>query len=129
MRYLTALTILFFAAGCTHGPAVSSLPYITAPIGSDATFSVAGTKMTAELLAVQDSGYLFINREDRVVFVPFASVQNLRIPTLGRGVSGPPSEASRRALRLASRYPQGVSPGILMALLARRSQPAVERIQ
>jgi len=129
MRSSTVLTILFFAAGCTNGPAVSSLPFVTAPIGSDATFFGAGTAMTAELVAVQDSGYVFINSRDRVVFAPFASVRNLRIPTLRRAVSGTPSEANRRALRLASRYPQGVSPGILKALLARRSQPAVERIQ
>jgi len=128
MRYAIILALLL-VHGCTHGPSIKSLPFVTAPIGSMAKFSVSQLKMQGELVAVQDTGYVIINLSDRVVFAPFASVRNMRIPTLNRAVSGYPSESDRRALRLASRYPQGLSNEILRALLARRSQLIVERLQ
>lgn len=128
MRASLIIAVLALTAGCTRGPSIRSLPHTTNPIGAQAQFSIGGTRMEGELIAVPDSGYVVRNSADRLVFIPFTAVRGMRIPTVSTSITGYPSDEHRRALRLASRYPHGVSPEILRALLARRSQTAVDRL-
>lgn len=128
MRATLIIAVLALTSGCTRGPSVRSLPHTTNPVGAQAQFSVGDDRYDGELIAVPDSGYVIRNTADRLVFVPFNAVRRMRVPTVNAAITGHPSDQHRRALRLASRYPQGLSPEILRALLARRSQSAVDRL-
>lgn len=128
MRTSLLVAAFLMTAGCTRGPSVRSLPHATNPMGAQVRFSVGGARLEGELIAVPDSGYVIRNSANRLVFAPFAAVRGMRVPTVSGAITGPPSAENHRELRMASRYPHGLSPQVLSALLARGSQTAVDRL-
>lgn len=64
----------------------------------------------------------------RIVYVRLAEVQHLEATGTGAGpIVGKPDAAVLARLRLASRYPQGITPPSLAALLEAYGQSALER--
>lgn len=128
MRASLMMAAFLMVVGCTRGPSVRSLPHTTNPVGAQVTFSVGGTRFNGELIAAPDSGYVIRNSANRLVFAPFTAVRGMRVPTVSGVITGYPFAEDHRELRMASRYPQGLSPQVLSALLARASQTAVDRL-
>lgn len=128
MRPTMIVALVFLAAACSRGPSIRKLPHTTNPIGAQATVVVGSRQFAGELIAVQDSGYLVRNATDRFVFVPFSAGPRVRT-SVRRAVSGRPIGEDLRVLRLSSRYPYGISPTVLRALLAQRAQAEVELVQ
>ena len=86
------------------------------------------TRLTAELLAVEESGLLLLAGRT-VLFVSYASIRTVKFERVKnvRFPSGqmPPPETIEK-LRLVSRFPYGLSPEVKTALLAAYDQTEVK---
>jgi len=114
------------AAGCvkTVGKGADSFPVANSPAGVATMVSVRtdGT-ITGELLEVRDTA-LVLRRGTEVVLVPNALIANVRFQGGDlRADSMTPAEFLRRDLRLLSRYPSGISPAVMAALLSASGRP------
>jgi hypothetical protein len=87
-------------------------------------------QVTGELLAVQDSG-LLVHDPVRILFVANRAVKSGTLLARGAGASfsGKPVGGTRERLRLLSRYPGGVSAGLLSNLLAAYGRDSVETVR
>ena len=121
------------ASACRWGTRVERFPAATTPFG--ATMAISGPDrrfLDGELLAATDSG-LFVARQARVIFVPFAAIASARVAGLDQAYMldrGKAPDAERLArLRRVSRFPQGLSDDVLARLLRAHAQDSVERVQ
>jgi hypothetical protein len=94
--------------------------------GIEASLSVAGMRITGELLEVRDTG-LVVLAQARVVLVPFPTI---RIGTFHHTkvtiVDGRPPDGDALAeLRMLSRFPYGIPRGALQGLLASKRQDSL----
>jgi hypothetical protein len=133
MRSTKLLSILALVAtsGCHIGMTGAELPVATQPDGGRVSLTTASGKYAGELLAVQDDG--FVISSDRIVFVPFSALLDLRVERMGpqfhlRKAEVPTGERLAR-FRAVSRFPQGLTPNIRSVLLAQRSQADIEVVQ
>lgn len=128
--------LLFVAAlaagGCvkTVGKGIDAFPVANSPEGVATTVSLHNRAFFAgELLEVRDTA-LVLRRGTEVLLVPNASIANVQFQGGDlRTRSITPAEFLRRDLRLLSRYPSGISPAVMAALLSAsgRSEPTVVR--
>ena len=127
---------LFFAAlaagGCvkTIGNSGDSFPVANSPEGVATTVSLhTESTIKGELLEVRDTA-LVLRRGTEVVLVPNASIALVRFEGGDlRTRTITPGEFQRRDLRLLSRYPSGISPAVMAALLSAsgKAEPTVVR--
>ena len=125
-RTLAALALV--AAGCSYGQTASKFITVYGPHGVPArVVTVEGHDVFGELLAVEDVG-LLVEGNNALTRVAYASIREARFERSGRsfGHGRPPSPTELSALRLRSRYPQGVSEDLLRTLLAAHGQQAVK---
>lgn len=128
--FLLATTVL---TGCMVGQKVSSFSPARGPQGVrvDIERGMRSWISGAELLAIQDTALLVLRVHVRpVVLVPLRIIRTASFAQMGsstlvedgrfRSMSG------REKVRLVSRYPQGVGPELLSALLAAYGQPRLE---
>lgn len=140
--FLLATTVL---TGCMVGQKVSSFSPARGAQGVrvDIQKGMGSWISGAELLAIQDTALLVLRvhrrpvsqervawADQQVVLVPLRIIQTARFAQMGistlvedgrfRSMSG------REQVRLVSRYPQGVGPELLSALLAAYGQPQLE---
>jgi hypothetical protein len=120
------------AGGCvqTIGKGAEAFPVATSPAGVAAGVSVqSGGMIVGELLEVRDTALVLL-RGTEVMLVPNALIVNVRFQGGNlRPQSLTPNEFVGGGLRLLARYPSGISPAVMAALLAAsgRSEPTVAR--
>lgn len=115
-------------SGCYTGPSAGGFGPATTPHGVASTLQLDRTTVQGELLEVSDSGYVLL-AQDALVFTPYDAVNDARFAGLGSYGSGRPRAASMAKLRLMSRFPQGLSPPTLAALLAETRQSDVRVVR
>lgn len=156
MKFLFACLLLCLAiTGCQMGPQIDEFEQARRPEGITASIELRrgiteDGRVEGELLEVRDDGLLLNTREDReggvvknhLVFVPYAAMEAVGIDELNLNVltetkhtwiegDAAPTwkpERDRAKLRLLGRFPQGLSPPLLEALLAAEGQTGVEVI-
>src|SRR5688500_5306095 len=125
MRKLSALWLLILAiAGCGVGPRVRDFIPATSPAGVYSIIRMRDQTHEGELLALDDSAFVLITR-DGVVQIPFSVIIGAEFAQVKR-ISAASAADFRgslgRHLRLVSRFPQGLTPELLSALLRSRQQ-------
>ena len=119
--------VLASIAACSLGPRASEDPIATGPAGAQVQVVLArdsrsgAVTVSGELLAVSDSGLWLVVDEDYPAWAAFTVLQRVELEIAGSpGYDGPgaPPSAMRDRFRLASRYPQGVTPALLKRLLS-----------
>lgn len=112
-------------AACSTSPRVEDYPPAVEPGGIHGyiTPSVDGHALRVELLAVDDSSYIVLDR-DRVVVALFRSLKAARFDPIGTTTwtGASPSSDHRSQLKYASRFPYGISPPLMARLLAKSGQ-------
>jgi hypothetical protein len=134
MRAQTHLLLVaaLVAGGCikTVGKGPEAFPVANSPAGVAAGVSVrSGGMIVGELLEVRDTALVLL-RGTEVVLVPNVLILNVRFQGSNlRTQSVTPAEFVGSGLRLLARYPSGISPTVMAALLSAsgRSEPTVAR--
>jgi hypothetical protein len=125
-RVAVIISVLILT-GCTFGQRPQNLAFTRAPLGANAELSTDAGAVRGELVAVEDSG-LMVLRGRRLLFVPLQRIQTVTIQTLGRMNLRQGSPENFRSARLVSRYPYGLSPQVLAALLRTYGQTAPDSL-
>jgi hypothetical protein len=125
LHVLVASLALLTAAGCvkTIGKTADRYPVANSPEGVTTTVSFHnGTPVTGELLEVRDT-VLVLRRGKDVVLARTAAISSVSLEGGDPRVrSMTPDEFTRRDLRLLSRYPSGITPVVMAALLSASGQ-------
>ena len=130
-RFMTCVLLPLIVAGCMFGPRAELYPSATRPGGMKAALDAGGQMLDAEVLAVQDTALLVLSGAQEVILVPYRTIRAGTFED-ARGVvirRRAPGAAARNRLRLLSRYPQGVSPDLLRALLSAHGQSDLRVVQ
>lgn len=114
-------------AGCHVGPAVEKYEPAHSPVGARSTLTVGETTYYGELLAANDSALVFLQAYSHVDLVPYPAIRSGTFNDLSVSLDGgkAPSAEDERLLRMASRFPQGISPELERRLLAAYHQSAM----
>lgn len=120
------------AASCHTSPKPQAVPQATNPFGVRGTVSLAyGRSYEGELLAVTDTSWVMLV-DGRVSMVRTTAVHEVSVPTVGtlKYANGRAKSNVRleRAQRL-TRYPYGIPPEAMAALLAKASQEAPDDLE
>lgn len=108
-------------AGCINiGRSAESYGVVRSPRGAQVALETRARTISGELLEVREDGYL-LSADGRIVLVPRGAVSGWKIQGFPQGRAG--------RLRLLSRFPQGLSPELLQALLDAHDQPELEVVQ
>ena len=126
-RMALGASALLLLAACPVGTTGKGYAPARGPAGATVTLEVAGgTKVVAELLAVEDSTLLVL-RAGRLARVALSQVTSGKAPKVS--FAGPTlAGETRERLRLISRYPQGVSADLEARLLEAYGQSGVEEV-
>lgn len=123
-----------FGHGClrTIGPTTRTLATIQGPRGVVIEMRTNQRAMTGELIAIRDEG-LVVLASQQLTLVPFQAIRVANFEQLGQPYSlrdgRPPDTVVRERLRLASRYPQGLSPEVLAAFLQALGQAELTQVE
>lgn len=118
------------AAGCVKkfGSSVEDFSVANAPAGVATVVTLtSGATVSGELLEVRDTA-LVLRRDAEVLLVPSSAIANAQYQgTDLRTHSLTPDGFLQADLRLLSRYPSGISPNVMSALLSAsgKSEPTV----
>lgn len=131
------VVLIFACTGCSVGPQIHEFDPAHEPAGIRAEVTTRSAvpgekKLSGEILAITDAGVLLLRESDetpRIVQVPYEVLSTVdpaqrtavRVSTLA--VEERPVRVGR--LRLLARYPQGITPELLQALLRAYGQPAL----
>jgi len=128
---MLATVAAFALAGCHMGSSGANLPVANQPGGAHVSLRTSSGGYSGELLAVQEDGVIISG--DRIMFAPFSSIVELTLEKMGRqyrlGTAEVPRGEKLARFRAVSRFPQGLTPNIRAALLARTSQTEIAVIQ
>lgn len=129
VQLLLATTLA--AGGCvtTTGKGVEEFPVANSPAGAATTVLIRTGMINGELLEVRDTA-LVLRRGIEVLLIPNASITNVRFQGFDlRTHTRTPDELRRSDFRLLSRYPYGISPAVMAALLSAsgKLEPTVVR--
>lgn len=120
--------MLLLSTACSLGPRAVNHPLAQGPAGLSIGFAVRDRVMAGELLAVTDSG-LWLVVHDAPTWAPYAALDSAWFPGLGGdagiGKHTAPASELRHRLELTSRFPQGMSPSLLAAVLHAYGRDAV----
>jgi hypothetical protein len=108
-------------AGCVIGPRVSEYRPVEAGHGVTGQFIVRGRRLEGELLAVSDSA-LVIQSTDGLLLISKLLIDEASFGGLGVVGSKDLVGDVLEQYRLLSRYPAGIAPATLQALLAEAGQ-------
>ena len=120
------VTALLFS--CRYGVSVESFPPARTATGVASDIMTDRGRLTGELIEVRDSGIVIL--AERVLrLLPYSEIVSSRFEGLSRGVTlgnrRPPTAESREQLRMASRFPPGLSPEMLEKLLQAHGQTSL----
>jgi len=124
LRSRFSLVSLLALAACTTSPTLSRFPPANSPAGVEATFQVGTRRIRGELLEVSDSGFV-VRQSPEIVFVPMTVIRGARFRGVGPTATPTPTREQLEMLRLVSRFPAGIPPGVLPQLLAQTGQSRV----
>ena len=130
-RFMTWVLLPLIVAGCMFGPRAELYPPTTRPGGTKAALNAGGHMLDAEVLAVRDTALLVLSSAQQVILVPYRTIREATFED-AKGIvirRSAPGSAARNRLRLLSRYPQGVSPDLLRALLSPHGQSDLRMVQ
>jgi len=115
-RTMTLGILLLGALACSIGGSVAGWRPATQAAGTDIELDLSGSEeVRGELIAIDTAGFLVLE-PGRLVRVGFASVRGGT--AYKTSFDEPPiSVETRDRLRLMSRYPQGLPPGVEQQLL------------
>jgi len=118
------LALLLAVNACHIGASAGSVAAERGPFGAAAELNLGATELKGELVAVRDSGLIMLPAGGRITFVPFSRIAEGRFAHVPASLHGrqPPTPKERDALRVASRFPQGLSPDLEQRLLAAYGQ-------
>ena len=121
---LAALAVVPALVACRTSPPPRTIPHATSPYGEQISVTLKDNRsFVGELLAVSDSS-LMLMVHNRVAFARAGAISAVRASRFALRYSdaaGPPSKELEKARR-GARYPYGISPEVLAALLAKTSQ-------
>ena len=125
-RLLLPLCVLLLVSGCVRniGARAEQMAVVNSPNGTIAEIRVreGGEVITGELLEVRDDALVVLNA-GRVTVVPFGATQSATFHDSAVYASGGAISADEISeLRLFSRFPRGISPGVMTTLLAAHGQ-------
>jgi hypothetical protein len=136
MRATIALVIASLSTGCVFGMNAKEFKPAQAPQGVRSTVVTPTGPFTGELIEVREAALVLLADEasaaapasKRLRMIPFSSVQRADFEQLGSDVrlegGLEPSPPLRERLRLVSRFPYGMPPGVEGALLKTYGQAA-----
>ena len=121
MIYRTSFVIGVVLSGCIGiGRSAESYPPARSAAGIEVTLETRVRTITGELLELREDAYL-VREDSAIVLVPRAMVR-------GGRMQGSPLRSGKR-LRLMSRFPNGLTPELLRAVLDAYDQPEVETLE
>lgn len=124
-RILTFVLVLASVQiGCSVGPRVDTFAPALQPAGVEATLQLdTVASLKGELLEVQETAVLILN-EKEITLVPYSEIRTgtFRQTSVAIRNGTAPTMIERESLRLLSRFPHGVDPSLLAALLAAYEQ-------
>jgi hypothetical protein len=127
MKRFLMIIVCAASLGCVFGTKVSTMDVANQPSGTAAKITLqGGMVVNAALLAVSDTD-ITILRSDTVWSMAYRRAEGMTFTDVPvRLANGRrPTPAERDRLRLASRFPQGLSPDLEARLLAAYHQSAV----
>ena len=106
-------------AACYHGPSIYTFDPVVRPTGVDADLRLEKTRVSGELLEVQDSALIVLTDSKKVVSVPLRAIRAGTFDKLGALiVEGFDTKFAVVKLRPFSRFPAGLTPELRARLLA-----------
>lgn len=123
-----ALAVLLLAAACTTGGSIDELASARSPHGAEATLIFrSGGQQRVELLTANDTTLLVLH-QDSVKRVEFDRLSRVRVHGFA-SYRRPINDLDRGKIARVSRFPYGVTPEILRALLAEAGQTEPGRFE
>ncbi len=119
MRAYIAVAGALLLAACYHGPSVYTFDPVHRPTGVDADLRLEKTRVSGELLEVQDSALIVLTESNKVVAVLLRVIRDGTFDKLGTLiVEGLDTRSAVVKLRPFSRFPAGLTPELRARLLA-----------
>jgi hypothetical protein len=121
-RQLCIALLCGLTTGCLMGPLPSAAPLANQPRGALLMIGVAGGEYQGELLDVRDTGVV-VRTDEGLLLIEFTAMRYMRAELMPGGAMAPVKAYARRdALKLRSRFPQGLSPALEHELLRSTGQ-------
>ena len=132
-RSLAVLSLLMaLLTSCQTSPAPDTVPQAVSPYGEQATVTlVGGRRFRGELLALSDTAWIFM-MDRKVAMGRIRGVQSVELNGVGVITYVPdhfPSEKQLNDARRRARFPYGISPAVMAALLAKTSQASPDDLE
>jgi hypothetical protein len=129
-RACSLFAIAMVSGACMTSPSLRDFQPALRPNGIEGSLVMDrwGTH-DVELLALTDTAYV-VMKWNRVAVAPYRQVRNASFRQFGIAAEeyAPPVGQRREDLRLLSRFPAGISPAVLAALLADTGQTAPDHL-
>jgi hypothetical protein len=130
--FTLTLVLALVCGGCSVGPRIEAVDAAHTPAGIATVVRTSKATYEGELLCVADDGLLLLVAE-RLTSVPFDAIEDvdarpvLRVRGMRRRAELNSKEKEK--LRKCSRFPQGVSKELELALLSAYGQAEVTRVE
>jgi hypothetical protein len=146
-KAIVVALIAGLTGGCTYGMSTGKLRLTNSPRGVETRITSTGVEFAGELIEIRESALVLLSQrvvtpvkggvtatpERRLRLIPYTAVLNSQFEQLSgrlRIVGGrAPTGEGREDLRLVSRFPQGLSPEVLLQLLKEHGQTELAGIQ
>jgi hypothetical protein len=119
-------------ASCRTSPPPQAVPQATSPYGAHSIVTlVDGKTFDGEVLAITDSSWILMVG-DRVASVRDGAISNVRVADLGElryADGGRPSASELHRARRVTRFPYGIAPEAMAALLAKSTQSSPDDLE
>lgn len=125
MRYARAAALFSILASFACYTSRDPLrdPHALSPLGVHGEIQTSARDYSGELLALTDADFILLTSEG-VVVIPFSVAGDGKFASIGVSTVGAPWDRHARQLRYASRYPYGIPPAALTAILRSKAQAA-----
>ena len=127
---VTVVALASLASGCSYGMTADRFKPAREPAGVAVHLQTSAGTLSGELIEVTDSA-LVVLAGKTLRKVPFSAVASGRVDQTNITIAAGqiPQLVLRERLRRLSRYPQGLSPELLRALLAAYGQSELAGVQ
>jgi hypothetical protein len=103
-------------------------PALRSPLGVHGQIDVGGDRYEGELLTITAADFALLT-DRHLVVIPFAIAGDARFSAIGVSTFRAPWTTHAEQLKYASRYPYGIPPAALDAILRQRGQTAPDTIK
>jgi hypothetical protein len=127
-QQLYTVLVCVMTTGCLKGPLPSSAPLANQPRGALIAVGVSTGEYQGELLDVRDTGVV-VRTDEWLLLIEYTAMRYVRAELMHGGAMAPARAYERRdALKLRSRFPQGLSPDLERELLRSTGQEGLRII-